>query len=137
MDSGNDQGITVTEEKGINLKFRKSRNNLYYFDTKKVQFEGLSDQGNLCMISTVRRNKQYFTKKEVGLADAALALQEKLGWPSTQSLLKYLRDGHVINCPVTHDNLHRVPLIYGDPVPILKGKSKRSKPTKFRLLNRV
>jgi hypothetical protein len=73
----------------------------------------------------VNSNKEFYTKMEVNKADKARLLQGQLGWPSTQAFATYVNNNLINNRGITSDDVNRAQLIYGPPVPILKGKMKR------------
>ena len=80
------------------------------------------------LVQTVNSNKEFFTKSEIAKADKARLLQSQIGWPSTQAFIKYVNNNLINNSGITGDDINRAQIIYGPPIPILKGKMKRIKP---------
>jgi hypothetical protein len=132
-----------TVEKAINLfydgkvlKFEECCDGLYYLDTSKssnyynstVTNYSNPSSSKTSFVQTVNSNKEFFTKSEIDKADKARLLQSQLGWPSTQAFIKYVNNNLITNCGITGDDIHRAHVIYGPPVPILKGKMTRAKP---------
>lgn len=73
-------------------------------------------------------NKRFFAKKEVQAADAARALQGRIGWPSDKRFMKYINKGFIINCLSTTEDIQRGNKIYGPLLPMLRGKSTQGRP---------
>jgi len=63
--------------------------------------------------TTVRSNKEYFTKKEIQGADRARILQGDIAWPSTRDFKHYIADNLIVNCTVTVDDVSRAEATYG------------------------
>jgi len=64
-------------------------------------------------------------------------IQHHIGWPRTDNFKKYVEGNHLINCPITVDDINRDEVIYGKPVPLFQGKMTRitpSPPCKNKLL---
>jgi hypothetical protein len=134
MDSEVEHAILLYYNDNV-LKFRECRDGLYYFDTSfeqnnyyKPTITAYSDRVKPSLVQTVNSNKEFFTKSEIAKADAAPLLQSQIGWPSTQAFTKYVNNNLIINSGITGDDINRAQLIYGPPIPILKGKMKRIKP---------
>jgi hypothetical protein len=51
------------------------------------------------LFSAIDMRKQRFTPREVKAAEEARDLQKKLGYPSTDALVKLLQSGGVVNAP--------------------------------------
>ena len=66
------------------------------------------------MVSTVAQNEAMHSKREVQDAKAASELVRMLGYPSNKDINQAIS----IDCHITNKRV-----IYGTPVPILKGKS--------------
>ena len=50
-------------------------------------------------------------------------LQRSFGYPSRKELINSLRNGTVINCPITVEDLLRAEAVCGKPIAALKGKT--------------
>jgi len=77
-------------------------------------------------METVTDNLQSYTKRQVGDAERAKELIRKLGYPSIQSLVKLIKAGGILNCPVTIHDVYRAHSIWGPDIASLKGKTKSS-----------
>ena len=87
MDSAVENFIVIHVGDGNDLKFLKCGRGLYYFDTKvKSSVTGYS------FLSSVARNKLYYTRREVQGADDARLLQSRVGWPSDADSSRGLED---------------------------------------------
>jgi len=62
MDTAEESAMTVHIGDGVSLKFTKCGFGLYYFDTSKSSNSTIMAYS---FLSTVRSNKEYFTKKEI------------------------------------------------------------------------
>ncbi|NBR23750.1 MAG: hypothetical protein EBU08_08270, partial [Micrococcales bacterium] len=80
------------------------------------------------LVQTVEQNELRYTKREVDAANAARELSKRLGYPSSKDLADLIRNGGILNCPVTIADLNRALEIYGPDVGILKGKTVSTKP---------
>ena len=124
------------------LEFKQCGSGLYYFDTdqdeaKRSVTNVSQEVTNYSLLSTVKSNKSYFTRKEIEGADKARLLQAKLGWPSTADLKRYINNNLIINCPITSDDIARADAIYGPQIPLLKGKTVRQRPEHINNVPRV
>ena len=136
-------------ESGRIMEFKKAQSGLYYYDLfshahhehritdndfiflrSSVSFlQSLTQQDkNWTFLQTAEDNMKGMTQKEVGRANLARKLQELLGWPSTNDYKRILHHNLVHNCPINSDDVDRALHIYGEPIPILKGKTKRPHP---------
>ena len=77
------------------------------------------------MVITVSNDKQFFTKREVELANMAFDLQERIGWQASDTFIQCLWQGDIFNCMVTVDDTKKAYAIYGVSAPILKGRTIR------------
>ena len=156
MDTMLDRAIFV-EYDGKTYKFTECDEGLYYYDVTDKCGHNLSNnkyplEEYSCLqtvtkneecpysfLQTVTKNQSYYTKRQIKLAEKARKYQSYLAWPSTQELKDIVRDNLLINCGVTVDDVDRADTIFGDPIPLLKGKMCRRSPirhprqTKMRL----
>jgi hypothetical protein len=73
--------------------------------------------------------KQRFTPREVKAAEEVRDLQKKLGYPSTDALVKLLQSGGVVNAPCSSADVYRAEQIYGRSTAMLKGSTVAKKTT--------
>ena len=80
------------------------------------------------MVATVDENLQRYTKREVARAIVARELMtDKLGFASPQATIDIINAG-LSNCEVTADDVRRSIAIWGNPIPSIKGKTKKQAP---------
>ena len=79
---------------------------------------------NVSLLSTVAKNKKIFTRREIQGAENAQKLQQSLGWPSTTTFKHYIQNNLIRNCGITLGDVNRSLIVYGTPIPLLKGKIK-------------
>ena len=107
---------------------------VYYYDKDKKnehEYTVVNITNNLVnytFLSTISRNKHLLSRREIERAEKACCIQEILGWPSTQDFQRIVANNLVSNCDVTVDDIKRAVAIYGEPIPILKGKMTRKSP---------
>lgn len=84
-------------------------------------------------IKTVEDNKNGFTKAEQERADKAKELLIALGRPSVETLKNSLKNGFILNCPITVKDVANMERIYGPDLGSIKGKTVRSRPEPLRI----
>ena len=57
---------------------------------------------NDLILTTAGEKKRKYSQRQVEKADAAVALQEKLGWASTSDVLRMLKHNSFVNNPTLH-----------------------------------
>ena len=122
MDTASEPAMHVHKPNGEIITFREHESGLYVHDTNEAN----SISGNVVgysYLQTVAENKKGFTRRQVEQADAARSLHRHLGRPGTERLITAVQQNHVINCPVTADDVRRAETIYGKDVAFLKGKT--------------
>ena len=80
---------------GREAQFRNNGDGLYIYvdpSENKTWNENEKVTHNTQLVQTVEKNEQLMTEKEIERAKAALDLQEYLGWPSIEELLKIVRE---------------------------------------------
>jgi hypothetical protein len=111
--------VVVGGEEDFKLEFQL-RDGLYVCN--------LREKLTYSFVTTTLENEKKFTKREVFKAREAKELSQLLAYPSPDDLVKLIRNGGIINCPVTAHDVARAIQIYGPDIGSLKGKTKRSKP---------
>jgi len=91
------------------------------------RYRNFSPNVEHAFLETVSSNLQNYSKRDVANAQKARDLMKKLGYPSVQSLVKLIKAGGILNCPVTIHDLYRAHSIWGPDLASLKGKTKSSK----------
>ena len=96
------------------------RNNLFVHATEESQ--------STALVATVEGNEKLYTRREVAAAKEAVRLRANLGYPSVSDLTRSIKNGGLLNCPVTVRDVHRAVRIYGQDLAVLKGQTTRKKP---------
>ena len=73
-------------------------------------------------MNTVSKNKSFYNKKEIKLADEAMQLLQCLGYPSIPNFKEYVNRNLLSNNKITAMDIDRAIKIYGIPEPLLRGK---------------
>jgi len=76
----------------------------------------------------VADNMQLFTKRQIASAQQARDLQAGLGFPSIQDYNWIVKANMLKDCPVNSQDVDVALKVWGNQVPMLKGKTVRWKP---------
>ena len=85
-------------------------------------------QASYSFVDTVAENMQMFTKRQVASAQQARDLQAGLGFPSVQDYKWIVKANMLKDCPVISQDVDVALKVWGNQVPMLKGKTIRRKP---------
>jgi hypothetical protein len=119
-DSAADNSFLVHKPDKI-LRFREATQRLYYFDTAER-----GEVGTI-LVTTVKDNMTKFSAYDISKAKLARSVQQCIGRPSTQDYIRFVRENHIPNCPVTVQDIKNAELIWGPDLGSLKGKTVRHK----------
>ena len=117
-------GFKVHRKEGVIWEFKKFANGLYFYDTANSVKTELT---NYSLLNTVADLEKQYSKKEVAKAKLARELQIRLGRPSSQRFETIVKNNHLINCPVTIEDVRRATKLYGADPAFLKGTMVRGK----------
>jgi hypothetical protein len=84
------------------------------------------------LVETVERNLLKFTKKQVKMAEEAKRLYSVLGRPSFKDFISMIKEGRIMNCPITVDDIHRAVDIWGKDLGAILGRAIRHRPRSIR-----
>jgi hypothetical protein len=84
------------------------------------------------MVSTVKENKEGFTKRQFNSATAARAFYHVVGCPTLLNFKHIICQGIFKNCPVTVVDVDVAKKIFGPDLGSLKGKSTRHPPARVK-----
>jgi len=93
----------------------KRHGGLYCFDTRAPDL----------VATSVARNKQRYTKREIKRAEEARRVQKRLGYPSDERIPHMTT---IQNIPVTRSDIVRAKQIWGPHRALLRGKMRLKKP---------
>lgn len=85
------------------------------------------------LVANVEENGKGYSKAEVKAARSARELLRKMGFPSERELSEMIRNGAIVDSPVTVHDVARAHAIYGQDVASLKGKTTGGRPTKVKI----
>ena len=88
--------------------------------------------GDGFLVSTVRENRENFTKRQFDAATAARAFYHTVGCPTLENLKFILQQNTFKNCPVTPADVDIAERIFGPDLGSLKGKSTQQPPVPVR-----
>ena len=131
MDSNIEKAINLHYNDSI-IQFKECADGLYYWDAgNNNDFDKSKSVVTpyLNFVQTVKSNKSYYSKRDIQGADKARKTQEQLGWPSDSTFERIIMKNHIINCPITINDVRRAQHIYGTATPLLKGQMTRVTPS--------
>jgi hypothetical protein len=127
------QWIAATMPPSTSTFWMGAESGLYLHDTSKgktaYDSTTINDKEKVIGYShlqTVAENKKLFTKCQIDATDMARQLYQILGRPGAARLLDIVCNNHIINCPVTFDDITRAERIHGEDVAFLQGKTAAS-----------
>jgi hypothetical protein len=96
-----------------------SMNDVYVCDRMRELCVTMADD----RVATVKQNLKSYTPREARMMKEAIALQQKLGFPSLSRFTEFLSSGAMNNLPVTSHDAMNAQSAYGPLIPYLKGKT--------------
>jgi hypothetical protein len=102
-----------------NMEFRMHECGLHYYDPMKTE--------HLVFVSTVSKNKEIFTKRQIKGAKAAIALYTTHNYPYMKDFKWVIHSNQIKDCPVTVQDVNAAIKIWGKNIVALKGKTTQSK----------
>jgi hypothetical protein len=115
-DSDNGQGFIVTHrESGRSRAFFESKKGLHYSDFKT------HPKSTHAFVTTVKKQKEQFSKKDVKRAELARRLQNSTGPMALNDYVSAVSTGQIKNCPVTPMDIKIAEIIFGPSKMCLTG----------------
>jgi len=134
MDTNEENAFKVYTEAGI-VKFKHTPDRLYaYTPTAKYYHQldklekkrtGKYEEGLSNVVTTVKKNREGFTKRQVEEATQARKTYRMLGCPSLENFKNMIRMNALKNCPVTVEAINNAETLFGPDIGTLKGKTTR------------
>eukprot|EP00536_Pseudo-nitzschia_multiseries_P012709 jgi/Psemu1/32890/gm1.32890_g len=112
-----DNALYVHKDGGTR-RFKRSTCNLYYCDMRE-------HNGTVLALDTVEGKANSYSALDCSRAKKARDMQEILGFPTTQELVKMIDNNIIKDCPITRRDIKIMTDIYGKHASLLKGKSVR------------
>lgn len=131
--SGIKYEVHVSDE--LSLHFNKLNGGTMYVCDVAARASELGRVASSIMLSaTVSQRLQTYSKREQTGISKVLDLQRSLGYPSRKEIANAIRNGVIIDCPITIDDIQRTEYVYGRSVPELKGKSVKPKNADYNIV---
>ena len=122
MDSDLENALTIHISDRHQLKFTCVDPGLYLLDASNLDMTKL--RSAFSFLHTVSNNKQNFRTRDVRKADAAISLNRKVNHIAKDKFQRIIAENKINNNPVTIGDDNRSRLIYGPPIPPLKGRTR-------------
>ena len=126
FDSNKGDYFIVHRPSSFNLHFCRSKEGLYYYDTRHEQFS---------MVHTVTQNKELYSERQVNQAEQAKRTYAMIGHPSQKDFENIIKLNILPDCPITVNDIKIAGKIFGTEIGSLKGKTTRRKPQPVRTDN--
>ena len=131
----------VKDQCGDRVRFNaeKDQFDIQIFENGEIYHFRRSGQSNLYLcnlgdryhrtvqVTTVAEKMKLYTKREISGAVKARALQRRLGFVSTEQLLKMIGNGMLLRCDIGKRDVLRAVDIFGQDIGELKGKATAKK----------
>jgi hypothetical protein len=128
-DSDNEHGFIVTHrKKGTSRSFYESKKGLHFSDFKTHPISS-----HVFATTTVKKQKEQFSKRDVKRAVVARKLHNSTGPMSLVDYISAVSTGQIKNCPVTPTDIKVAEVIFGPNVMCLRGKTARSTTKQVRM----
>ena len=112
------------------MQFEAHSNGLYYYDATKNK-SSKATVSDYIFLSTVRNNKESFTRRELEGAEKARRLMWKIGHPSQSDFEHTLSHNLIRNCPITLADAKQALYIWGPDLGSIKGKRVHKTPQAY------
>ena len=122
MDSDVDNALILHLSDQHWIRFERVDEGLYVFDATDVDVSKL--RSAFSFLSTVEANKGMFQAREVRKADEALQLNRRTNHMAAEKFQRVIQNGLIRNSPVTVGDVRRSNVIYGPPIPPIKGRTR-------------
>jgi hypothetical protein len=111
-DSDNGRGFIVTHrERGTSGAFFESKKGLHYSD-----FQAHPKSTHVFTTTSVKKQKEQFSRKDVKRAELARRLQNTTGPMALKDYISAVGTGQSQNCPITPTDIKVAEIIFGPSV---------------------
>ena len=104
------------------IPFKRITSRLYLFDTSQVDIHKL--RFAFSFLTTVDENKRFFQARDIRKADEAAIVNRKVNHMAKDQFLRVVKNNWIRNLPVTMNDVQRSHIIYGPPIPPMKGRTR-------------
>ena len=126
-----DKTMKIKYKQGIGFQFTTINDFTYNFNLidhgkyacnfkKEIELEQI-------YLSTIAENESAYSKREINNAKIARQLQKRLGYPTTESMVRMIRSATIKDIPITEQDVIRADIIYGKDISAIKGRMTKSK----------
>ena len=95
---------------------------MHYFDASTIDLSELIHA--FSFLSTVDNNKKYFGQREIRKVDAAVMLNRRVNHMAKGKYVRVVKSDLIRNNPLTVGDVRRSHVIYGPPLPPIKGRTR-------------
>ena len=122
MDTDIENAFTVHISERHVMKFTRVSPGLYLFDASNVDMSKLRNA--FSFLNTVSDNKKLFRARDVRKADDAVRLNRRTNHIAKDKFAWIVSGNKITNNPITVGDVNRSKLIYGPPLPPIKGRTR-------------
>ena len=117
------------------MKFKCVSPGLYLFDASNIDMSKLRNA--FSFLNTVEDNKKLFRARDIRKADDAVRLNRRTNHIAKDKFAWIVSENRIINNPITVGDINRSRIIYGPPIPPLKGRTRDQESARVKDLTMV
>ena len=110
------------------MKFMCVSPGLYLYDASNIDMSKLRKA--FSFLSTVSDNKKLFKARDIRKADDAIRLNRRTNHIAKDKFAWIVSENRILNNPITVGDVNRSKLIYGPPIPPIKGRTRDQESTR-------
>ena len=122
MDTDIENAFSVHISERHVMKFTRVSLGLYLFDASNVDMSKLRNA--FSFLNTVVDNKKLFRARDIRKADDAVRLNRRTNHIAKDKFAWIVSENKITNSPITVGDVNRSKLIYGPPLPPIKGRTR-------------
>ncbi len=117
------------------MKFKCVSPGLYLFDASNIDMSKLRNA--FSFLNTVDDNKKLFRARDIRKADDAVRLNRRTNHIAKDKFAWIVSENRIINNPITVGDINRSRIIYGPPIPPIKGRTRDQESARVKDLTTV
>ena len=130
LDTDNENAFTVHISEKHRMKFFCVSPGLYMFDATHLDMSKLRNA--FCFLNTVDDNKSLFKQRDIRKADEAVVLNRRINHKAKEDFVRVVSSNLITNTPLVVGDIRRSHVIYGPPLPPIKGRTRYQESARVR-----